>query len=94
MPQYDDSQRSRNRLSSEKVHKNPDKPKDGGMPQYDNSERSRDRMSSEKVCKRETTNPRTGVCPSRRVLKWVCSSMTTRKDQEIDRAMMRSVKKN
>ena len=33
MPQYDDSQRSRNRLSSEKVHKNPDKPKDGGMPQ-------------------------------------------------------------
>ena len=35
MPQYDDSQRSRNRLSSEKVYKRPDKLKDGGMPQCD-----------------------------------------------------------
>ena len=35
MPQYDDSQRSRNGLSSEEVHKRPDKLKDGGMPQCD-----------------------------------------------------------
>ena len=33
MPRYDDSQRSRNRSSSEEVHKRPDKLKDGGMPQ-------------------------------------------------------------
>ena len=35
MPQYDDSQISRNGLSSEEVHKRPDKLKDGGMPQCD-----------------------------------------------------------
>ena len=34
MPQYDDSQRSRNGFSEE-VHKRPDKLKDGGMPQCD-----------------------------------------------------------
>ena len=32
MPQYDDSQRSRNRMSSEKIRKRSDKLKDGGMP--------------------------------------------------------------
>ena len=33
MPQYDDSQRPRNRLGSEKVLKRYDELKDGGMPQ-------------------------------------------------------------
>ena len=33
MPQYNDSQRSRNRSSSEKVRKRSDKLKDGVMPQ-------------------------------------------------------------
>ena len=33
MPQYDDSQRSRNRSSSEKIRKISNELKDGGMPQ-------------------------------------------------------------
>ena len=48
MPQCGDSQRSRNRSSSEKVRKRPDKPKDGGMPQCEDPQRSRNRMNSEK----------------------------------------------
>ena len=52
MPQYDDSQRSRNRSSNERSLQNVNELKDEGMPQYDNSQRSRDRMSSEKVCKK------------------------------------------
>ena len=74
MPQYDDSQRSRNRSSNEKSLQNINELKDGGMPQYDNSQRSRNRMSSEKVYKRESMNSRMGVCPS----------MTTHKGQEIE----------
>ena len=35
MPRYDDSQRSRNRSSSEEVHKRSDELQDGSMPQCD-----------------------------------------------------------
>ena len=36
--------------------------------------------------------PREGICPSRRVLKGVCPSMMTRKDQEIDQVMKKPMK--
>ena len=52
MPQYDDSQRSKNRSSSEKNRKRSYELKNGGMPQCENPQRSRNRSSSEKICKR------------------------------------------
>nr|CAN79478.1 hypothetical protein VITISV_038965 [Vitis vinifera] len=52
MPQCDDSQRSRNRSSKEKVLKRSDELKDGGMPQCDDPQRSKNRSNSEKVRKR------------------------------------------
>ena len=36
--------------------------------------------------------PREGICPSRRVLKGVCPSMMTHKDQEIDQVMKKPTK--
>ena len=49
MPQYDDSQRSRNRSNSEKIYKRPNKLKDGGMPQCKIVTNIRHRMSPYKT---------------------------------------------
>ena len=49
MPQYDDSQRSRNRSSSEKISKRSNELKDGGMPQCKIVTNIRYRMSPYKT---------------------------------------------
>ena len=50
MPQYDNSQRSRSRMSSEKVYKRKiDELKDGGMPQCEIVTNIRHRMSPNKT---------------------------------------------
>ena len=49
MPQYDDSQRSRNRSSSEKICKRSNELKNGGMPQCKLVTNIRHKMSSYKT---------------------------------------------
>ena len=49
MPQYDNSQRSRNRMSSEKDRKRSGGLKDGGMPQCEIVTNIRHRMSPNKT---------------------------------------------
>ena len=49
-------------------------------------------VSNDHEINRRYDEPREGVCPNKRVLKGVCPSMTTRKDQEIDRVMRKPAK--
>ena len=49
-------------------------------------------VSNDHKINRRYDEPREGVCPNKRVLKGVCPSMTTRKDQEIDRVMRKPAK--